>query len=304
MKIVLNHCNISHLNKSFIEFCSSYCMGKAHGLPSHNSTSVYSPLELIFTDLWGPSHVPSYAGYTYYVFFIDAFSKYTWIFLINSKAKTISVFQNFKSMVELQLNTKIKSIQSDWRSEYRPFSNLLASFGISHRLIYHFLETFGCACFPLLRPYHTHKLNFRSQECLFQGYSSSHKGYKCLSSSGRVYISKDVLFNELRFPYSELFPSSSSSTKSLDSYFSLSPNISPPCVATIPQITQTSPTNSGFVPLIPPRFSPLPTHSPITIVFVPPPYTSSTSIFVVPQNSESTTYIYFKDCYCTHLSPN
>ena len=41
MKIVLNHCNIFHLNKNFTEFCSSCCMGKAHRLPSHNSTSVY-----------------------------------------------------------------------------------------------------------------------------------------------------------------------------------------------------------------------------------------------------------------------
>jgi len=54
MKIVLNHCNISHLNKNFTEFCSSCCMGKAHRLPSHNSTFVYSPLELLFTDLRGP----------------------------------------------------------------------------------------------------------------------------------------------------------------------------------------------------------------------------------------------------------
>ena len=61
----------------------------------------------------------------------------------------------------------------------------------------------------------------------------------------------------------DLFPSSSSSTKSLDSYFSLSPNLSLPCVATIPQVTQASPANSGSVPLIPPGFSPLPTHSPI-----------------------------------------
>ena len=52
-----------------------------------------------------------------------------------SKAETISVFQNLKSMVELQLNTKNKSIQSDWKGEYKPFSRLLASFGISHRLI-------------------------------------------------------------------------------------------------------------------------------------------------------------------------
>jgi len=39
-----------------------------------------------------------------------AFSRYTWIFPIKSKAETIVVLKNFKSMVELQLNTKIKSI--------------------------------------------------------------------------------------------------------------------------------------------------------------------------------------------------
>ena len=84
---------------------------------------------------------------------------------------------------------------------------------------FQFLKTFGWAFLPLLRPYHAHKLDFRSHECLLLGYSSSHKGYKCLSPFGRIYISKDVLFNELRFPYFDLFPSSSNLVKNLDSYF-------------------------------------------------------------------------------------
>ena len=75
-------------------------MGKSHRLPSHTSVSVYFPLELIFTDLWGPSHLTSDAGYKYYVSFIDAFSRYTWIFPIK-KAETLSVFQAFKSIVKL-----------------------------------------------------------------------------------------------------------------------------------------------------------------------------------------------------------
>lgn len=70
---------------------------------------------------------------------------------------------------------------------------------------YHFLKVFGCSCFPFLHPYNKNKLDFRSQECLFLGYSTSHKGYKCLSSNGRLYISKDVLFNEHKFPYKDLF---------------------------------------------------------------------------------------------------
>ena len=44
--------------------------------------------------------------------------------------------------------------------------------------------------------------------CLFLGYSTSHKGYKYLSPSGKLFISKDVIFNESRFPYTELFESS------------------------------------------------------------------------------------------------
>ena len=77
-------------------------------------SSLYSPLELIFTDLWGPFHLTTYSGFKYYVSFIDAFSRYTWIFPIKTKVETTSVFQDFKSLVELQLNTKIKSVQSDW----------------------------------------------------------------------------------------------------------------------------------------------------------------------------------------------
>jgi len=53
------------------------------------------------------------------------------MFPIKSKTETISVFQAFKSMVELQLNNKIKSVQFDSGGECRPFSTLLASFGIS-----------------------------------------------------------------------------------------------------------------------------------------------------------------------------
>lgn len=38
------------------------------------------------------------------------------------------------------------------------------------------------------------------------GYSPSPKGYKRLAADGRLYISKDVIFNELIFPYPTLFP--------------------------------------------------------------------------------------------------
>jgi hypothetical protein len=67
---------------------------------------------------------------------------------------------------------------------------------------YTFLKVFGCACWPHTRPYNKRKLNFCSQKCVFLGYSSQHKGYKCLHiPSNRVYISRDVVFDENVFPF-------------------------------------------------------------------------------------------------------
>jgi hypothetical protein len=69
---------------------------------------------------------------------------------------------------------------------------------------YSLLKTFGCACYPLLRPYTPHKLTFRSKKCLFIGYSSTQKGYRCLDpKDNRVYISRHVIFDETHFPAKE-----------------------------------------------------------------------------------------------------
>jgi hypothetical protein len=67
------------------------------------------------------------------------------------------------------------------------------------------LQIFGCACWPNLRPYNQRKLQFRSKECVFLGYSNLHKGFKCLDvDTGRIYISSDVTFDEEVFPFSKL----------------------------------------------------------------------------------------------------
>lgn len=70
---------------------------------------------------------------------------------------------------------------------------------------YNSLHVFGCACWPNLRPYNNRKLSFHSTQCVFLGYSSLHKGFKCLEPhTGRIYISRDVVFDEDVFPFSSL----------------------------------------------------------------------------------------------------
>jgi hypothetical protein len=66
---------------------------------------------------------------------------------------------------------------------------------------YTVLRAFGCLCYPLLRPYATHKLSFRSKPCIFIGYGGSHKGYRCLDpTTNKVFLSRHVIFDETQFP--------------------------------------------------------------------------------------------------------
>jgi len=68
---------------------------------------------------------------------------------------------------------------------------------------YDHLRVFGCLCYPNLQATSPHKLAPRSTACVFLGYPSAHKGYRCLDlSTRRVIISRHVVFDELSFPFS------------------------------------------------------------------------------------------------------
>jgi len=104
--------------------------GKCHQLPYPRSTSISSsPLELVFSDVWGPT--PTYVGKnSYYVSFIDDFSKFTWVFLLRHKSDVFQKFHEFQKMVEHQFDRKIITMQTDWGGEYQKlnaFSSALAS---------------------------------------------------------------------------------------------------------------------------------------------------------------------------------
>lgn len=80
-----------------------------------------------------------------------------------------------------------------------PFEALFGSV-----LDHNHLRVFGCAYYPHLVPYRKDKLSPKSTRCIFLGYSSKLKGYRCLdSSSGRIYISFYVILDESSFPFAD-----------------------------------------------------------------------------------------------------
>ena len=69
---------------------------------------------------------------------------------------------------------------------------------------YSHLRVFGCACYPNMSATAPHKLSPRSTLCVFLGYSSNHKGFRCLDlSSNRIIISRHVTFDETIFPFAK-----------------------------------------------------------------------------------------------------
>jgi len=88
-------------------------------------------LELISSDVWGPAPV-SVGRHSYYVSFINDFSKYTWIYLIKQKSDVFQVFKNFQNFVERKFGRKIISMQTDWGGEYEKLNSFFQQIGIAH----------------------------------------------------------------------------------------------------------------------------------------------------------------------------
>lgn len=82
--------------------------------------------------------------------------------------------------------------------------------------IYTSLRVFGSKCYLYLRPYSKNKFDPKSLLCVFLRYNEKYKGYMCFHPpTGKVYICRHVLFDELHFPfekeYAHMIPPTSTS---------------------------------------------------------------------------------------------
>ncbi|GMJ02052.1 hypothetical protein HRI_003874400 [Hibiscus trionum] len=74
---ILCTCNISYDPTSLTNYhCTSCLINKSHKVPfGQNIMASSHSLELLYFDVWSTKHV-SYDGYSYYVVFVDHFTKY------------------------------------------------------------------------------------------------------------------------------------------------------------------------------------------------------------------------------------
>lgn len=110
--------------------CNARQQGKSHRLPFSSSSHVtQNPIELIFSDVWVSTRT-SISGHSYYASFVDAHSRFTWIYLLQLKRDVYDIFLKYQNYVERLLNHKILRIQADWRGEYIKLHKIFEKLGI------------------------------------------------------------------------------------------------------------------------------------------------------------------------------
>jgi transposase InsO family protein len=136
---VLQHVFSSHLHKRVppkLPFCKHCVQGKMTQLPfPHSTSTTHFPLELVHSDVWGPSPITSINGTRFFVIFVDDFSRFTWFFPLKHKSQVLSSFVHFKNTMENLLNTSIKILRTDCGTEYTKddFTSFCSNSGIIHQ---------------------------------------------------------------------------------------------------------------------------------------------------------------------------
>ena len=75
-------------------------------------------LEMVYTDVWGPSPVSSIGVSRFYNTFIDDFSRKVWVYFLKHKLDVFETFKKWKAEIENQTGLKVKCLRSDNRGEY------------------------------------------------------------------------------------------------------------------------------------------------------------------------------------------
>ena len=91
------------------------------------------PFTMIHSDIWGPSRVQNVSGYRWFVSFIDAHTRLTWVYLMKEKSEASMRFRDFHTLIQNQFQTKIKIFKSDNAKEY--YNSILGEYFRTHGII-------------------------------------------------------------------------------------------------------------------------------------------------------------------------
>ena len=127
---------LSNVPKVEMSTCEHCLVGKSSRKPFGSGTRADVPLQVIHSDICGPMNVKTRHGKSYFITFIDDFTRFGYVYLISHKHEALSCFKSYISLVENQLDRKIKVLRTDRGGEYQStsFKELCDEKGIVHQL--------------------------------------------------------------------------------------------------------------------------------------------------------------------------
>jgi len=137
-KVRLWHLRYGHLNHSSLKLftphqivhgipkvdeCKNVCEGCALGkhhrssFPRGQEWRASYPLQLVHFDIFGPMQIKSMGMNSYFLTFIDDFSRMCWLYFLKIKYQSFDYFMQFKNNVKNQSGFYVKCLRID-RGEY------------------------------------------------------------------------------------------------------------------------------------------------------------------------------------------
>jgi hypothetical protein len=127
---------IDYNNNDKGESCVACIEGKLtrSSFPKKSEHRASGKLELVHTDLCGPMRVESHNGAKYMLTFTDDFTRFSHGYFLKSKTEVLSIFKQYKALVENESGCHIKRLRSDNGTEYvnSEFQDFLSACGIKH----------------------------------------------------------------------------------------------------------------------------------------------------------------------------
>nr|POF25368.1 retrovirus-related pol polyprotein from transposon tnt 1-94 [Quercus suber] len=203
MKMLLSKGKLPELKSIDFDICESCILGKQKKVSflKTGRTPKAEKLELVHTDLWGPSPVASLGGLRYYITFIDDSSRKNGV----AEHMNRTLNEHVRSM---RLHAGLpKTFWADAISTAAYLINRGPSVPMEFKLLeevwsgkevkFSHLKVFGCISYVHIDFDARSKLDAKSKICFFIGYGDEKFGYRFWDEQNRKIIrSRNVIFNE------------------------------------------------------------------------------------------------------------
>jgi transposase InsO family protein len=94
--------------------------------------SMTRPLEIVHTDIFGPTTTKGLKGDKYFMLLVDDYTRMNVVFFLKNKLEAFENFKIYKEMVENEMDSKIKCLRSNNGGDFtsKEFMDYCSSHGI------------------------------------------------------------------------------------------------------------------------------------------------------------------------------